>query len=228
MVEYRRSEGKNRSLAGNVGLGFFALSFVLIFIAFCTASWLVSDRRITGANMDRLGLWTHCFRSLQDPNDIRAKRFFVGCRWIYDPFTTGYDEIRGFLVPGFMVATQIFFTLCFLAALICAVLSLLYFLCYGPEIDHFFMLIQLNSFILLAGGLSGGIAVVVFAILGNRNGWMPGHENNFFGYSFVLACVGSVAMLIASALFLTDMYIQRRKRDQSQDSQARFELGRKS
>ncbi|XP_045470552.1 uncharacterized protein LOC123677863 [Harmonia axyridis] len=222
MVEYRRSEGKRRSLAGNVGLGFFAFSFILIFIAFCTTSWLVSDRRITGANMNRLGLWTHCFRSLNNP--YNKDQFFVGCRWLYDPFTSGYDEIRGLLAPGFMITTQIFFTFCFLAGLVCAILSLLYFLCWGPEQDHFTTLVQLNSYILLAGGLSGGIAVVVFAIFGNRNGWMPGHENNFFGYSFVLACVGSVSMLIAASLFLTDLYIHKKKKKELKESQSRFNL----
>lgn len=214
-------QGKKRSLAGNVGLGFFAFSFILIFIAFCTTSWLVSDRRITGANLDRLGLWTHCFRSLKHHS---RDQHFVGCRWLFDPFTSGYDEIRGFLAPGFMIVTQIFFTLCFIAALICAILSLLYFLCCGPEQEQFSTLVQLNAYILLGGGLSGGIAVVVFAIFGNRNGWMPGHDNNFFGYSFVLACVGTVSMLIAASLFLTDLYIHEKKKKQLKESQTRFNL----
>lgn len=48
----------------------------------------------------RLGLWSHCFRSLPDPLDQYQRRFFVGCRWVYDPFTTGYDKIRGYLLPG--------------------------------------------------------------------------------------------------------------------------------
>lgn len=91
---------KNRSLSGNVGIGFFTVGLVFVVIAFATPSWLVSDYRITGAKLDRIGLWTHCFRSLADAQDLYQKRFFVGCRWIYDPFTTGYDKIRGYLVPG--------------------------------------------------------------------------------------------------------------------------------
>lgn len=53
-----------------------------------------------GAAFNRLGLWHHCFRSLADPNDEYGRRFFAGCRWIFDPFTTGYDQIRGYLVPS--------------------------------------------------------------------------------------------------------------------------------
>lgn len=215
---------KKRSLAGNVAIGFFVIAFVLVVVAFSTPSWLVSDYRITGAKLDRLGLWTHCFRSLSDPYDINQRRFFVGCRWIYDPFTTGYDQIRGFLVPPFMVATQFFFTLCFISVLLSAILTLLYFLCCGPDMKQFILLIKLNAWILLFGGLCGAIAVIVFASCGNRNGWMPGHENNFFGWSFALACIGVVACIVASILFFVDGYIQQRKKEQLQDSQMRFEL----
>lgn len=94
-----RAEMKRRTLSGSCGIGLFMISFICVFIAFATPSWIVSDYRITGAKLDRLGLWTHCFRSLADPNDDYNRRFFVGCRWVFDPFTTGYDEIRGFLIP---------------------------------------------------------------------------------------------------------------------------------
>lgn len=77
----------------------FVIAFVCVCVAFVTPSWIVSDYRITGAKLERLGLWTHCFRSLPDVNDDYQRRFFVGCRWVFDPFTAGYDEIRGFLIP---------------------------------------------------------------------------------------------------------------------------------
>jgi len=91
---------KKRSLSGNVGVGVFLLAFLCVCVAFGTPAWLVSDPRIIGAQLDRLGLWRHCFRSLPNPQESDApKRFFVGCRWVYDPFTAGYSEIRGFLLP---------------------------------------------------------------------------------------------------------------------------------
>lgn len=215
---------KRRSFAGNFAIGFFVIAFVLICVAFSTPSWLVSDYRITGARLDRLGLWVHCFRSLPDPNQYNPRRFFVGCRWIYDPFTTGYDQIRGFLVPGFMVATQFFFTLCFISVLLSAILTLLYFLCCGPDMKQFLTLIRINSWSLLIGGICGCIAVIVFASCANQNGWMPGHENNFFGWSFILACIGVIACLVSSTLFFVDLYVQKRKKDQSRESQTRFEM----
>lgn len=217
-----------RSLSGNVALGFFALAFVLIAVAFGTPSWLVSDYRITGAKLDRFGLWSHCFRSLADPHDTHQRRFFVGCRWIFDPFTTGYDGIRGYLLPDFMITTQFFFTISFICMLIGAILSLLYCLCCGPDMSKFILLIWVNAIIVLIAGLSGAIAVIVFASLANRNGWMPGHANNFFGWSFALACIGVIAALVSASLYFVEAKIQRKKKDQLKDSQSRFALETKT
>lgn len=207
-----------------MGLGFFVLAFVLVFVAFATPNWLVSDYRITGAKLNRFGLWAHCFRSLGDPNQISQRRFFVGCRWIFDPFTTGYDKIRGYLVPSFMIATQFFYTICFIFVLICAVLCLLYFLCCGPEQSRFLLLVRIIAYLLLAAGLCGSLAVIIFATCANQNGWMPGHDNNFFGWSFILACIGAVACIVASILFLADAHVYDRKKRYLKESQTRFEL----
>ncbi|XP_014470523.1 PREDICTED: uncharacterized protein LOC106742267 [Dinoponera quadriceps] len=216
---------KKRSLSGNVGVGLFLVAFLCVCVAFGTPAWLVSDPRITGAQLDRLGLWRHCFRSLPNPAESDApRRFFVGCRWIYDPFTAGYSEIRGFLLPAFMVATQVFFTLCFLLGLITFCLILLFTLCCDPERKRYIELIAIIGCLTLVGGLSGGIAVIVFASLGNGDDWMPGHANNYLGWSFALGVIGTVLMLIAGGLFLVEANIQRKKRDYLKESQTRFQL----
>lgn len=44
---------KNRSLAGNCGIGVFVIALVTVALAFGTPSWLVSDYRIRGARLDR-------------------------------------------------------------------------------------------------------------------------------------------------------------------------------
>lgn len=155
---------KRRTLAGCSGVGVFVVALVTVCVAFATPSWLVSDYRITGAKLDRLGLWTHCFRSLPDVNDEYQRRFFVGCRWVFDPFTKGYDDIRGFLRPGyrfktispvlltkhstviagFMIATQFFYTLCLIGIVVSLCLVLLFFLCAGPDQKHFVLLIKVS------------------------------------------------------------------------------------
>ena len=39
------------------------------------------------------------YRSLPDFNDLLNQRYYAGCRWIFNPFTKGYDQIRSYLVP---------------------------------------------------------------------------------------------------------------------------------
>lgn len=57
---------------------------------------------------------------------------------------------------------------------------------------------------------------------------MPGHDNNFFGWSFVLAAIGSVSLIISSVLFFVDENIQHRKKKLLKESQTRFELEHES
>ncbi|CRK98934.1 CLUMA_CG012188, isoform A [Clunio marinus] len=215
---------KRRTLAGNCGVAVFAIAFFCIVVAFSTPSWLVSDYRITGAKLDQLGLWVHCFRSLPDVNDDYQRRFFVGCRWVYDPFTTGYDGIRGFLIPIFMIFTQFFMTFSFIGIFISLILVLLYFLCGGPDQKHFLITLKVTAYIILGAGACAGIGVIIFAIFGNRDKWMPGHANNWFGWSFILACIGACAAGVAASLFFTEHHVQERRVRRFKESQMRFEL----
>lgn len=123
-----------------------------------------------------------------------------------------------------MVATQVFFTICFLLGLISFFLILLFTLCCDPERKKYIELITTIGFLLLASGISGGIAVIIFACLGNADGWMPGHANNYLGWSFGLGVAGSVLTLVASGLFLVEASVQRKKRDYLKESQTRFQL----
>ncbi|XP_039295453.1 transmembrane protein 182-like [Nilaparvata lugens] len=213
---------KQRTLAGNVAVAVFILAMWSIMVAFFSASWLVSDYRISGAQFDRLGLWMHCFRSLPDPHDEYQRRFFSGCRWIFDPFTTGYHQIRGYLMPWFIVITQFFFLVAFgvVSPSFCSAIVL----CFGPGQKRFLQLIRLIGFILVGAGISGGLAVIVFALFANRDGWMPGHSNNFFGWAFALAISGVIETLIAGSLFLLEANIQKKKQKYLANSQQKFEL----
>jgi hypothetical protein len=75
------------------------LSVILTIVAFSTPNWIESDPRFYGSKMERVGLWVHCFRSLPDFSDPEHRKFFAGCRWIFDPFTEGYQDIRYYISP---------------------------------------------------------------------------------------------------------------------------------
>jgi len=90
---------KTRTTAGKLGLLVFLTTFVCIMVAFWTNYWLENWSKYYGDKFDKLGLWVHCFRSLPDPHDTMHTRYYTGCRWVFDPFTAGYTEMRDFLTP---------------------------------------------------------------------------------------------------------------------------------
>ncbi|KAF2344774.1 PMP-22/EMP/MP20/Claudin superfamily, partial [Trinorchestia longiramus] len=90
------------------------IGFLLISVAMFTRSWIAAESKAYGTSVDKIGLWWQCFRSYSVPKDIYHQRLFVGCRWIFDAFTTGYDDVREMLATPFFVAVQVFFTLCFM------------------------------------------------------------------------------------------------------------------
>ena len=89
---------RERTLTGKCALACLVLMVGFITLAFCTPNWLEGDPRFYGTQFEKLGLWVHCFRSFPDYNDQFHQRFYAGCRWIFNPFTEGYAEIRVYIV----------------------------------------------------------------------------------------------------------------------------------
>ncbi|XP_015184836.1 PREDICTED: uncharacterized protein LOC107070824 [Polistes dominula] len=216
---------KIRSLSGDVGCGVLLSALFFIYLAFGTPEWLVSDPRILGAQFEKMGLWVHCLRSLPRPYEADApKQFFVGCRWVYDPFTTEYNHIWEFSLPRSMIATQLFFTVCCLLILVSFGLMLLFILCCRPTEKRYILLIKIISYLSFTSGIHGAIAVIIFACMGNTDGWMSGHTNNYFGWSFAMAVVGTTLALIASILFLIEANIQNKKHRNFREFQMQLQL----
>ena len=90
---------RERTTAGNFAIGVLVVGAIFLTISFTTPSWMESDPRIYGSQVEKVGLWVHCFRSLPDYNDLKHQRYFAGCRWLFNPFTAGYDQIRNILAP---------------------------------------------------------------------------------------------------------------------------------
>ena len=90
---------RERSLTGRWAIFVFVIAAAFTTVAFVTPNWIEGDPRIYGTKVERVGLWVHCFRSLPDYNDLKHQRYYAGCRWIFNPFTEGYDQIRNYLAP---------------------------------------------------------------------------------------------------------------------------------
>ena len=90
---------RERTLTGKCAILVFVVASVFVTLAFVTPNWIEGDPRFYGTKVERFGLWVHCLRSLPDYTDITHQRFYAGCRWLFNPFTEGYDRMRPYLAP---------------------------------------------------------------------------------------------------------------------------------
>lgn len=123
-----------------------------------------------------------------------------------------------------MLLTELFFTICFLCFAGSFALIIIYTTCWDPEKKKYIELLKTIAGVLTTGSVLGCLGVIIFAFFGNGENWMPGHFNNFFGWSFVVAAVGSVLGVVASILMLVELNIQRKKQKKLKESQTRFTL----
>lgn len=194
--------------------GWFAIvtqviGFLLISLAMFSRSWLQAEGKAYGTALDSLGLWWQCFRSFTVNKDIHNQRFFVGCRWIFDRFTTGYEDVREMLATPFFVFVQIFFTICFVLAMLGFILSCTLVLCPGEKFE---ILVLRLSFIFNAiAFVNGFLAVAIFGGMAPQQGWMPHAEHNLLSWSYAVGTVGVVAIFAATILYWVEYRIQQRK-----------------
>jgi len=215
---------KSRTTAGKLGLFTFLTTFVCITVAFWTNFWLENWSKYYGDQFDKLGLWVHCFRSLPDPHDELHTRYYTGCRWVFDPFTAGYSEMRDFLAPPFFIAVQTFFTFTFMLILLAFIGTTMYVVCFTHE--HQVGLLRALSVELTLAGICGTLSVIIFGALGDSRNWMPDFEHNFLSWSFGLAVVGSFGCYLTAALFYVEAKVQAKKQ-MATASQATFSLEHK-
>lgn len=63
-------------------------------------------------------------------------------------------------------------------------------------------------------GLSATLSVFTYAMFANKPGWKPGHDNNYFGWTFGIAIASCFTLLGSGACFLLETNIQLAKEKQ--------------
>lgn len=61
--------------------------------------------------------------------------------------------------------------------------------------------------------------MLIFALFANQPEWMPGHDNNFFGWSFGVAIASTFALFISGAFYLVETHIQKKNKKYVKQSQ---------
>lgn len=152
--------------------------------------------------------------------------------WVFEE---EYYIIHDFLLPGFYIAVQFFFTLTFTLLLVSALLTLGLFM-YTRDDDRYMVVLLSNGASQVAGceycehfryfvdcyiyylccvyflqALFGLIAVIVFGLRGDGRDWMPNWEHNNMGWAFACACVGVCTLLPSGVLYLAEARRERYK-----------------
>lgn len=154
--------------------------------------------------------------------------------WVFEE---EYYIIHDFLLPGFYIAVQFFFTLTFTLLLISAFLTLGLF-AYSRDDDRYMVVLLSNGASQVAGGklknsfsiskmsflisnfiifswtfaaVFGLIAVSIFGARGDGRDWMPNWEHNDMGWSFACACIGVCTLLPSGVLYMAEARRERYK-----------------
>ncbi|XP_014254942.1 uncharacterized protein LOC106669759 [Cimex lectularius] len=202
-----------KTLTGKISTGIFALSFLLIFIAFCTPHWLETDNTQQNPKFQNLGLWTVCFNNFQDPR-FWYDYSFNECWWVFEE---EHYIIFDFILPSFFVAVQFFFTICFTLHLLSLLCVLLYLGC-SRDNDKFIKLLGFLGGALILAGLCGTVSVYLFGLYGDGRDWMPDWQHNEIGWSYALAVIGVIGTYACGVLYLVEArrYKGKGKRDERQ------------
>lgn len=155
------------------------------------------------------GLWQVCLKNFEDTRHMYDTKF-NSCWWIFEE---EYYIIQDLLLPGFFVAVQFFFTLCFTLLLVGAFLTVLCTSGSRQE-EKYQLLLWTNGGVLTLAATCGLLSVIIFGADGDSRVWMPNWEHNDVGWSFALAVVGSILLYVGGILFLVEAK-RTRKREQA-------------
>jgi PMP-22/EMP/MP20/Claudin tight junction len=146
-----------------------------------------------------LGLWEMCLNNFEDIHRFYDVRF-SGCMWIFEE---EYYIIHDYLLPPFFITVQFFFTLAFTLLLVSVLLTLLFLTC-SKDHERYIHLLITNGSCLVISGVFAVFAVILFGCYGDSRDWMPNWEHNNMGWSFAVACPGSLMLFPAGILFLIE------------------------
>jgi len=86
----------------------------------------------------------------------------------------------------------------------------------------YFVTIQTYLYFII--GVCAAMSVFIFVLFANRPGWMPGHDNNFFGWTFGVAIASFFALLGSGAFYLVETNTQLKKIKYLKESQTKFDI----
>lgn len=203
------------------------INYTCLFVAFCaftlnlTANssdrWWVSNR--PNHEFENIGLWQMCFNRYRHRFDFYGK-IYQGCWWILSPEL--YKLFSWLSTPWFR-CVQAFATLSMIFSLFSLIaVAILSFSKELAKVSSRYILG--TAFLNAISGIFMLISVIIFGLRGKDRGWMPRWQDNWYGWSFIVAIVACVLQnLVASVLlfeganmklvkvYMEKMYIKKKR-----------------
>ena len=192
------------------------VAFTLNLTANSSDRWWTAIKR---QEFENVGLWQICFNHYRHRFDFYGK-IYTGCWWILSP------EVRmlfSWISTTWFRVVQAFATLSMLTMLFALILiSILAFSRELGKVSSRFILG--TAFLTLTSALFMGISVITFAVRGKDRDWMPRWQQNWYGWSFVVAVVSCFLQALVGFVLLFEgtnmklvkyymekMYIQKKR-----------------
>lgn len=115
--------------------------------SFCDVNSACKQKKSNQCVLLSLGLWTVCFKNFTDIHRFYDYRF-EGCMWVFEE---EYYIIHDYLLPGFYIAVQFFFTLSFTLLLVSVILTFGIF-AYSRDDDRYMVVLLSNGACQVAAG----------------------------------------------------------------------------
>ncbi|CAG7822815.1 unnamed protein product [Allacma fusca] len=159
---------------------------IFLLFAFASPYWLVSWQ-YTFSPFKRMGLWEFCFDKYRHPH-FQYDKLFSGCHYIFSDY---FMIIREWILPGWLMTVQAFFTLAFMASFgVQAILALL--------VTRWPLKIVMRNeglLILISCGGNAAASFLIFlsvSIFGGqcyRRDWLPYPNFNYLSWAFAFAII---------------------------------------
>ncbi len=163
-------------------LGF--VGFVLNLTANSSDQWW---RAREPQEFENVGLWQICFNMYRHRFDFYGK-IYTGCWWIFSPETR---QLFSWISTTWFRVVQAFSTLSLITMLFALVM--IYILARSKQLGKISSRYVLaTAFTTLTSALFMGIAVITFGVCGKNRDWMPRWQQNWFGWSFIVAIVACI------------------------------------
>jgi hypothetical protein len=193
------------------------VAFTLNLTANSSDQWWKSLR--PGSEFENIGLWQICFNHYRHRFDFYGK-IYTGCWWIFSP------EVRmlfSWISTEWYRVVQAFSTLSMLSMLFA--LIMIFMLATNRNLSKVSSRFILSSAVLtLTSAVFMCIACITFGVKGKNRDWMPRWQENWYGWSFMIAIVACILEFLVGFILLFEgvnmklvksymekMYIQKKR-----------------